>query len=84
MQNLTFAADLIHDALEKANAIVLLDGPDEVPTPTLRAFVRDAVTAFIQRYPRNRFLVTAACCRISRPPGEATPICACLTFRRSS
>lgn len=69
-QNVAFAAALIHDdVLEKGTAIVLLDGLDEVPTPALRAFVRDAVTAFIRRYPANRFLVT---CRVLsyQPPAK--------------
>jgi formylglycine-generating enzyme required for sulfatase activity/energy-coupling factor transporter ATP-binding protein EcfA2 len=58
LQNLAFAADPLHKALEDGKAVVLLDGLDEVPTKTQRAFVRDAVAAFARRYPRSRVVVT--------------------------
>jgi predicted NACHT family NTPase len=60
-QNLGFAADPIRNVLDKGQTLVLLDGLDEVPAVAQRAFVRDAVMAFIQRYPDNRFLIT---CRV--------------------
>jgi len=60
-QNLASAAEPIHQALEKGQALVLLDGLDEVPSLAQRAFVRDAVTVFVNRYQDNRYLAT---CRV--------------------
>jgi formylglycine-generating enzyme required for sulfatase activity len=72
-QKLEFAADLIERALEAGRALLLLDGLDEVPTTAGRAFVRDAVTALLDRYhPDNRALVT---CRVLsyQPPAPGSP-----------
>ncbi len=60
-QKIEFAAGPLQQALENGGVLVLFDGLDEVPTQAQRLFVRDAVRAFLQRYPQNRFLVT---CRI--------------------
>jgi formylglycine-generating enzyme required for sulfatase activity len=60
-QNMAFAADPLHAALEQGRALVLLDGLDEVPSAAQRAFVRDAVAAFVGRYPASRYLAT---CRV--------------------
>jgi hypothetical protein len=60
-QNLGFAEEPLEQALEQGRALILLDGLDEVPTVAQRVFVRDAVTAFMQRYSKNRFLIT---CRV--------------------
>ncbi|MCP4344642.1 MAG: NACHT domain-containing protein [Desulfobacterales bacterium] len=60
-QNLDFAEDALEDALDRGKAIVLLDGLDEIPTQEKRTFVRDAVTAFVRRYEKSRFIVT---CRV--------------------
>jgi len=60
-QNLDFAADPLHQALEAGRAIVLLDGLDEIATQGRRTFVRDAVAAFARRYPHSRVVVT---CRV--------------------
>lgn len=57
-QNLSFVAEPLHSALEGGNAIVLLDGLDEIPTQARRTFVRDAVAAFSGRYPQSRLVVT--------------------------
>ena len=57
-QNLAFAAEPLHDALEEGKAVVLLDGLDEIPGKARRACVRDAVAAFSGRYPRSRVVVT--------------------------
>ncbi|MCP4425272.1 MAG: SUMF1/EgtB/PvdO family nonheme iron enzyme [Chloroflexi bacterium] len=57
-QNLGFAAAPIQRALEDGEALVLLDGLDEVPSSAQRAFVRDATERFTERYPDNRYLVT--------------------------
>lgn len=57
-QNLTFAADPLHDRLEQGQAILLLDGLDEIPTQRQRAFMRNAVAAFATRYDRCRIIVT--------------------------
>lgn len=45
-QNLAFAAEPLHARLEAGEAMLLLDGLDEVPTAEQRTVVRDAVTAF--------------------------------------
>jgi formylglycine-generating enzyme required for sulfatase activity len=56
-QNLAFAAEPLHRALEKGKAIVLLDGLDEIPTKTQRMFIRDAVVSFAGRYPESRLAI---------------------------
>jgi formylglycine-generating enzyme required for sulfatase activity/energy-coupling factor transporter ATP-binding protein EcfA2 len=57
-QNLEFAAEPLHTRLEGGRAIVLFDGLDEIPSAGQRAAVRDAVSAFAQRYAQARMLVT--------------------------
>jgi predicted NACHT family NTPase len=57
-QNLAFVADPLHDQLEGGKVILLLDGLDEIPTQQKRTFIRDAVAAFANRYPRCRIVVT--------------------------
>ncbi|MBI2908333.1 MAG: SUMF1/EgtB/PvdO family nonheme iron enzyme [Chloroflexi bacterium] len=57
-QNLELAAGPVHARLEGGQAIVLLDGLDEIPTMDQRTLVRDAVAAFAQRYDRSRMVVT--------------------------
>ena len=57
-QNLGFAAEPLHDALEGDRAVVLLDGLDEVAGRARRTFARDAVAAFAGRYPGSRLLVS--------------------------
>jgi formylglycine-generating enzyme required for sulfatase activity len=57
-QNMGFAAEPLHQALEGGRAVVLLDGLDEIPTGTQRTFVRDSVAAFTARYPGSRVVVT--------------------------
>ena len=68
-QNLRFALPAIEKALDAGEAIVLLDGLDEVPTQTQRVFVRDAVRVLIGRYQKSRFLVS---CRVLsyQPPAS--------------
>jgi len=58
VQNLAFAAEPLHRALEEGKAVVLLDGLDEIPTRSQRVFIRDAVAAFARRYPRSRLVIT--------------------------
>jgi formylglycine-generating enzyme required for sulfatase activity len=57
-QNLEAAETPLRQALEDGQAIVLLDGLDEISTASQRAFVRDAVLAFAGRYAKSRFIVT--------------------------
>ena len=59
--NLVASSKPILETLEHGNALIFLDGLDEVPTHEQRIFIRDAVQAFAQRYSKNRFLVT---CRV--------------------
>ncbi len=72
-KNLEFAAEPLQEALEQGKALVLLDGLDEVPTVTQRIFVRDAVTAFIERYPRNRYLITCRILSYQKPVQHHAP-----------
>jgi len=60
-QNLLFAAKVMEDALESGRAVLLLDGLDETPSKTKRAFIRDVVEAFASRYAKSRVVLT---CRI--------------------
>ncbi len=71
-QNLEFAAKPLHQALEQGQAVLFLDGLDEVTTREQRAFVRDAVTVFVKRYSKIRVLVT---CRVLsyQPPAQGKP-----------
>ncbi len=57
-QNLEAAEAPLRQALEDGQAIVLLDGLDEIPTAGQRGLVRDAVVAFAGRYNKSRFIVT--------------------------
>jgi formylglycine-generating enzyme required for sulfatase activity len=74
-QKLEAAAEPLLQCLESGEALLLLDGLDEVPTPVLRRFVRDAVDAFAQRYTGNRCLVTCRVLSYQPPasPGEPDP-----------
>ena len=69
-QNLIAAIKPVLAKLEDGKALVLLDGLDEVTTAAQRRFVRDVVSAFMHRYPTNRYLLT---CRILsyQAPSEA-------------
>jgi formylglycine-generating enzyme required for sulfatase activity/energy-coupling factor transporter ATP-binding protein EcfA2 len=68
-RNLGFVARPLAQILEAGRALLLFDGMDEVASIPQRAFVRDAVLAFANRYTGNRALVT---CRILsyQPPTE--------------
>ena len=69
-QNLGFVAGPLAQALDAGRALFLFDGLDEVATTAQRAFVRDAVLVFLNRYhPDNRALVT---CRVLsyQPPAD--------------
>jgi len=70
-QNLEFADALVTTALEHGKAFVLLDGLDEVLTTALRAFVRDAVATFVNRYPRTVTWQPAASFSYQPPTGRA-------------
>ena len=48
----------LREALHRGEAIVLLDGLDEVPTREQRGLVRDAVEGFARTYDQSRLLVT--------------------------
>ncbi|MCB1777560.1 MAG: SUMF1/EgtB/PvdO family nonheme iron enzyme, partial [Candidatus Competibacteraceae bacterium] len=57
------AAHVLETALDDDHALVLLDGLDEVPADdeTQLSLVKDGILCFVERYPRNRYLVT---CRV--------------------
>ena len=70
-QNLSFAMPLIHQALDKGAAFILLDGLDEVTSVPQRVFVRDAIHALAARYADNRYLVTCRTWAYQKPdPGQ--------------
>jgi formylglycine-generating enzyme required for sulfatase activity len=75
-QNLDFAADPLHQALEVGHAVVLLDGLDEISTRAGRSFVRDAVTAFAGRYPQTRMVVTCRTLSYQDPAWQLAGIAA--------
>jgi formylglycine-generating enzyme required for sulfatase activity len=52
------AEALLEAALQEGRALVLLDGLDEIPSNADRVRVRDAVTAFANRYKKSDFLIT--------------------------
>ena len=60
-QKLTFVEKALNDAFENGQAIILLDGLDEVPYQSHRTFIRDTIMAFSNRYPACRMIVT---CRV--------------------
>ena len=60
-QNLGFVEKPLSAELQAGRVWLLLDGLDEVTNPSQRQFVRDAVSAFAQRYPACHYTVT---CRI--------------------
>jgi formylglycine-generating enzyme required for sulfatase activity/predicted phosphodiesterase len=59
--NRTPACEAIQKALETGQALVLMDGLDEVASIEQRLFVREAITAFADSYPDNRYIIT---CRV--------------------
>lgn len=58
----------LQKALEKGEAVVLLDGLDEISARDRQCFVGQAVAAFIKRYPKARIIVT---CRVLAYQGPA-------------
>ncbi len=57
-QNLSSASEAIHEMLEKGRAILLFDGLDEIQTGKRVERIRAAVEAFVERYSKNRVVVT--------------------------
>jgi formylglycine-generating enzyme required for sulfatase activity len=71
-QNLGFALPLLDRALDDGQALVVLDGLDEVTSLRKRAFMRDAIAAWAERYGGSRCLVTCRTWSYQPPePGEA-------------
>lgn len=57
-QRLGFVADPLEQVLEAGQALVLLDGLDEIASVERRVFVRDALLAFARRYhPQSQVLL---------------------------
>ncbi len=69
-QNLASAAKPIAGALEQGKAILFFDGLDEVSATSQRIFVRDAVAAFVKRYPKNRYVTTCRILSYTEPKGD--------------
>ena len=57
-QRLDFAEKALEKALEDGDALVLIDGLDEIPTRAQRDFVRDAIAGFAKRYGNARMIAT--------------------------
>ena len=55
------ATEALHARLEQGQAILLLDGLDEIPTAQQRTFIRDAVAVFARRYPSVSSLPAVRC-----------------------
>ncbi len=72
-QNLGFTTKPILRALDQGGILVLLDGLDEIPSLDQRAFVRDAVRAFMGRYSANRYLITCRVLSYQPPEHKAQP-----------
>ena len=68
-QNLAFAAKPIAAALERGEALLILDGLDEIAGVEDRGRVRDAVLAFAERYPRCRLIATCRTLSYQMGPG---------------
>ena len=51
-------AEPLHDLLKNGQAVLLLDGLDEIPEPSHRVFMRDLVAACAKRYRKCRIIVT--------------------------
>ena len=56
--HLSAAFPVLEKVLEKGQAIVLIDGLDEIPTQEKRRFTKDDVAEFAQRFDECRFIVT--------------------------
>jgi formylglycine-generating enzyme required for sulfatase activity len=72
-QNLEFVVKPLARALENGQAILLLDGLDELPSVEQRLFARQVVLNFAARYPRNRYLVTCRILSYQKPVSEEQP-----------
>ncbi|MBL8090462.1 MAG: SUMF1/EgtB/PvdO family nonheme iron enzyme [Anaerolineales bacterium] len=72
-QNLSSASKTILELLEQGKVILFFDGLDEVTTIPQRIFVRDAVTAFVKRYDKNRYVVTCRILSYTEPKEENEP-----------
>ena len=57
-EKLEGVADILEQALNDGQAVLLLDGLDEIPTREERLLVRQAVLAGARRYHRSRVIVT--------------------------
>lgn len=66
-QNLSFAREALQHKLEQGQALVLLDGLDEIPSEVQRTLMREAITSFAQRYDRARILVTCRTLSYQKP-----------------
>ncbi|MFN7952366.1 MAG: SUMF1/EgtB/PvdO family nonheme iron enzyme [bacterium] len=67
-QKLAFAGAPLERALDEGDALVVFDGLDELPSKDQRLFVRDAVAAFVARFPKSRYLVTCRTLSYQPPP----------------
>jgi formylglycine-generating enzyme required for sulfatase activity len=60
-RNLGFVTDVLREALEQGEILLLMDGFDEVP-PEVLPVVRDSIQHCVNTYPNGRYIVT---CRVS-------------------
>lgn len=58
-QEIHLPQDFFSTYLESGNAVILLDGMDEVADPALRQRVARLIEKFVLRYPKCRFVVTS-------------------------
>lgn len=72
LTSLDAPAEVALGALEEGQAVLLLDGLEEVPFPEPRGLLLDCLAAFLEAYPENRCLVSARPAAYD-PPGDAGP-----------
>ena len=70
-EKLEGVADILEQTLEQGQAVLLLDGLDEIPTAEERLLVREAVQAGMRRYSLSRVIVT---CRTLAYQDAAGPL----------
>lgn len=58
-QEIALPADFFEDALKRGNAIILLDGMDEVAEKGLRERIARLIERFVQRFDQPRYIVTS-------------------------
>ena len=75
--SLGLPASFFSEPLEAGGCLVLLDGLDEVADFEGRVLVREIVEAFVNRYPKNRYVLTCPAGRLPRSARLGGGFCEC-------